>query len=183
MGGAGRAGAGAPPGRRDPTRERRLQVAGPLDTSLPAALRTCAPPRVRPQRVRGRGRGGRTGGDAKGGAAAASRWLRRPGWTSVWPFKGRPRGGARPWWLRSLLPGPAGQGLSVELWQGKVPGPAQVSPARPHGPGHREPLPPDQRPLHACGAHGKSGFAVVRPTQLAAGCAWGSSSCPRPVSP
>ena len=46
--------------------------------------------------------------------------------------------------------------------------PAQVSPAWPHGPGHSKPLASGQRPLHACGAHGESDFAVVLPTQSAA---------------
>lgn len=109
--------------------------------------------------------------------------LLRSGWTGVWPFKVRPRGGARPWWLRTLLPGPAGQGLSVGLREGAVPLPAQVPPVWSHGPGHSKPLAPGRRPLHACGAHGESGSAVVLPTQLAASWAWGSVCCPRAASP
>lgn len=48
--------------------------------------------------------------------------LRRQASAGVWPFKGRPRGGARPWWLRTFLPGPVGQGLSVGLREGAAPG-------------------------------------------------------------
>lgn len=130
MGGARRAGAGAPPGRRDRTPEpqneedRKLPDLGPLPSESPRSA-PAPRPGPAPNVFRGRGRGGRTRGDAKGGAAAARCWLRRAGldegWTRIWPFKGRPRGGARPWWLPSLLPGPAGQGLSVGLWEGTGP--------------------------------------------------------------
>lgn len=117
MGGARRAGAGAPPGRRGRTPEPRNEDCELPDLRpLPSESPRSAPaprPGPAPNVFRGRGRGGRTRGDAKGGAAAARCWLRRPGWTRAGRVSGPLR--AAP----EEVPGPGGSGLSFLVLRGR----------------------------------------------------------------
>lgn len=102
-------------------------------------------------------------GVARGGAAAALR-LRGPGWTCAWPFKAVPRSARPRWRPGSFLLSPGTQVQvrgAVGGRRARCPAPSQAPPppAWPHGPGHREPLAPGQRPLLARGAPGESGLA------------------------
>lgn len=86
------------PGRRDRTPDAGRKLPDLQGTTLQVArLGTCAPPPAPPPKcLGGGGEAGRTPGEAKGGEHGRSVRAPQAGLDGIWPFKGRPRGGARP---------------------------------------------------------------------------------------